>query len=351
MPRPRLVVFFATLIHIHILQLSVPGLVTVNNELDPISASQNAAVEQGGGLKDIGIFRGDSVDGGRGVCKRELRMDRICCSAHGLSLLITGIKGDKRHTILLDTGPEEMIFELNAKRLRAEVGNIEVVQLSHWHRDHSGGMLRVLQMANAAKQHNFPISVDLHPNRPDYRGIMAMAPISMEADPSFAEIEHAGGRAAKSDKAHTVLDDMFLVSGEIPRVTSYELGLKRGIRFVAEKDEWEEDTLMQDERFLMCKLKDKGVVLFTGCSHAGVVNASRHAVELGKGTPLYAVMGGFHLADGEPDTIAHTVADLKALDPKVLLTGHCTGWRAKFELEKAMPGRLVPSFVGCMFKL
>ena len=92
--------------------------------------------------------------------------------------------------------------------------------------------------------------------------------------------------------------------------------------------------------------------MFTGCSHAGVVNASKHAVELGQGSPLYAVMGGFHLADAEPAQIQATAQDLKALDAKVLLTGHCTGWRAKFELQRVMAeGSLVPSFVGSKFIL
>ena len=92
--------------------------------------------------------------------------------------------------------------------------------------------------------------------------------------------------------------------------------------------------------------------MFTGCSHAGVVNASRHSLTLGNGTPLYAVMGGFHLADAEPETISNSVADLKSLEPKVLLAGHCTGWRAKFEVERQIPGgKLVPSFVGSRFVL
>ena len=99
--------------------------------------------------------------------------------------------------------------------------------------------------------------------------------------------------------------------------------------------------------------------MFTGCSHAGVVNASKHAVELGSSNrtgqspiPLYAVMGGFHLADAEPAQIQATAQDLKALSAKVLLAGHCTGWRAKFELQKVMPeGCLVPSFVGSKFVL
>ena len=92
--------------------------------------------------------------------------------------------------------------------------------------------------------------------------------------------------------------------------------------------------------------------MFTGCSHAGVVNASKHALELGNGASLYAVMGGFHLADAEAAQISDTAKDLKALDAKVLLTGHCTGWRAKFELQKVLgEGCLVPSFVGSKFVL
>ncbi|TKA74722.1 hypothetical protein B0A55_04044 [Friedmanniomyces simplex] len=317
--------------------------------LDPISPCPNPAVQQSGSLKDLGISGSSIPTNDRGDAKTELRMDSICCSAHGLSLLITGIAGEKRHSILFDTGPEERAFELNAHRLKAPVGDIEAIQLSHWHRDHSGGMLKVLEMAGAAGAKR--ISVDLHPNRPDYRGIMAMEPVSLEADPTFEEIEKAGGKVEKHGEAHGVLDNYFLVSGEIPRVTEYELGLKRGIRFITETGKWEEDNLIRDERFLMCKLKDKGLVLFTGCSHAGVVNASHHALDLGSGAPLYAVMGGYHLADGEPELISNSISDLKALDPKLLLTGHCTGWRAKFEIQRQMPGRLVPCCVGSKFVL
>ncbi|KAK5132228.1 hypothetical protein LTR08_009288 [Meristemomyces frigidus] len=207
-------------------------------------------------------------------------------------------------------------------------------------------MLKAIKMINEAKSSGNHVSVDLHPARPDFRGFMATTPISLEADPTFDAIEAAGGKVAKSDQPHMVLDNMFLLSGEIPRTTAYEQGLRRGVRFDASKGAWEEDTLIKDERLVMCKLKGKGVVIFTGCSDAGVVNATKHALELGDSTPLYAVMGGFHLADAEPEMIAHTIADLKALDPMLLLAGHCTGWRAKFEIQKEMSGRLVPSFVG-----
>jgi 7,8-dihydropterin-6-yl-methyl-4-(beta-D-ribofuranosyl)aminobenzene 5'-phosphate synthase len=94
----------------------------------------------------------------------------------------------------------------------------------------------------------------------------------------------------------------------------------------------------------------KGLVVFTGCSHAGVVNVIKHALDLGS-SPLYAVVGGYHLVGPNEAWIKETVAELKELNPRVLMPGHCTGWRAKYEIEKVMPGRLAPSTVGTKFVL
>lgn len=90
--------------------------------------------------------------------------------------------------------------------------------------------------------------------------------------------------------------------------------------------------------------------MFTGCSHAGVVNASRHASNLlGGKVPIHAIVGGYHLSLSDHKTVEDTVSDLKRLDPAILMPGHCTGWRAKFSIEKAMPGSLVPCTVGTRY--
>ncbi|KAJ5885124.1 hypothetical protein N7495_009634 [Penicillium taxi] len=297
----------------------------------------------------------------RGGARKELRMEDICCSAHGLSILVTATKGDKKHAILFDAGPEEDIWEKNVKRLRPDLASVEVIQLSHWHRDHSGGLCRAIRMikdAKKAKSDSGDLVVDVHPDRPAYRGIALPEDIiSLEADPTFDEITSAGAVLDKWSEAHTVLDNMFLISGEIPRMTPYETGLKNAVRYDPDEKDWFSDEVIADERFLACNLKvwekrsdyfiGKGIVVFTGCSHAGVVNASKHAVGLiGKATPLHAVVGGFHLATSEESQIKSTVADLKRLDPAVLMPGHCSGWRSKFAIEKQLPGTLVPCTVG-----
>lgn len=132
---------------------SVEVLVIVDNEIDPLSSFQNPGVQVSGNMLDVAM-RGPGVSE-RGGAVKELRMDNVCCGAHGLSLMIvsllqinllvpqlmiaqTAVKGETRHTVLFDTGPEEKIWQENVKRLRADVSGVELIQLSHWHRDHSG---------------------------------------------------------------------------------------------------------------------------------------------------------------------------------------------------------------------
>ncbi|KAF2448847.1 Metallo-hydrolase/oxidoreductase [Karstenula rhodostoma CBS 690.94] len=323
--------------------------VLVDNELDPISKSQNPAVV------DATAFRLRELPAGeRGPAAMEMRMEDICCGAHGLSLLITATAGSTSHTLLFDAGPEEDVFEKNVTRSRADLSAVEHVHLSHWHRDHSGGLPRAIRMINAARTADGGLdkpTADVHPDRPIYRGFNAGPFIaSLEADPTFEELEEAGAQVARRDDTHAVLEDMFLVSGEVPRKTAYEVGFPRGMRFTGE-GKWVPDELIRDERFVVCKLKRKGLVVFAGCSHPGIVNICTHALAIGGGAPLYAVIGGFHLADGDAAKLEASIQGLQDLKPQILMPGHCTGWRFKFKIEQEIPGALVPCFSGTKYTL
>ncbi|KAI1388388.1 Metallo-hydrolase/oxidoreductase [Hypoxylon trugodes] len=327
----------------------------VNDEIDQISPSPHPSIKHPQSFMGAPL-RPLAEGTQRGGAKLQMRMDTLCCGAHGLSLLVTATKDGKSHTLLFDAGPEEAVWERNVTRLGLDPGRIERVVLSHWHRDHSGGLLSAVRMIEDAKKKGGngevgKVVVDVHPDRPEFRGVMTSEPISLEPDPSFEEIENAGAELVRSDEVHTALDDMFLISGEIPRLTEYEGGIRGGIRYNTENGKWETDELIMDERLVMCNLKGKGLVVFTGCSHAGVVNVSRHAIELGGGAPLYTVVGGYHLADGGPEKLELSMRDLKALEPKVLMPGHCTGWRFKVAIEKEMPGCMAPIFGGTKYEL
>jgi 7,8-dihydropterin-6-yl-methyl-4-(beta-D-ribofuranosyl)aminobenzene 5'-phosphate synthase len=172
--------------------------------------------------------------------------------------LQTVTQGDKKHSLLFDTGPEEEVWERNATRLELDAGAIEHIHLSHWHRDHSGGILKAISMINAQKAPSQPkVVVDVHPNRPEFRGVKTPRGqiISLEPDPTFDDIKAAGGVLSKNDQVHTVLSDTFLVSGAIPRVTEYETGIAGGMRYDTTSKEWASDGLIMDERLVLCNIK------------------------------------------------------------------------------------------------
>ena len=120
-------------------------------------------------------------------------------------------------------------------------------------------MLKAIRMIKDAKQaqgRSDDLIVNVHPNRPSYRGIALPDHIvSFEADPTFEEISETGAKMEKHSEAQTVLDDMFLISGEIPRVTPYETGLKNAVSFDPEEQDWYSDEAISDERFLACNVK------------------------------------------------------------------------------------------------
>ena len=102
-----------------------------------------------------------------------------------------------------------------------------------------------------------------------------------------------------------------------------------------------------DERFVAVNVVDKGLVVFSACSHAGVVNVLTHARSSFPDIPLHAVMGGLHLSGPNEVIIPQTVDGLRTFDLKLIAAGHCTGWRALTALAHAFGDKvLAPTAVG-----
>lgn len=125
----------------------------------------------------------------------------------------------------------------------------------------SGGLTSAVRLINEAREDaglKGQVIVDVHPNRPEYRGFRTQDTIvSLEADPTFEELEEAGATVNMNDTPQLLWEGWLLASGEIDRETTYELGLQRGMRFESRSGKWEEDQLIRDERFLACKIKGK----------------------------------------------------------------------------------------------
>lgn len=291
--------------------------------------------------------------------KKALDFDAVTSAAHGLSLLLVGEKDGQTRCCLLDAGPNAPTFATNATKMELDLSAVEHFVLSHYHIDHSGGMRTAVPMVSEARKAAGlpPLVVDLHPDCPEAVGfstpdgsVRRMAP----ENPSFAEVEAMGGSVIASKEPRAVCDGYFFVSGEIPRHTDYETGIPNQVRRLPGEPpgEWTKDPLVANERYVAAKVKGAGMVVFSSCSHAGIVNVCRDAQAKSGGASLFGIMGGLHLAgrkDGDAD-VASTVADLAALNPSVIFAGHCTGWRAKMALAAALPGRLQPAVVGGTYR-
>ena len=275
----------------------------------------------------------------------------MCCAAHGLACAVTVWRGDTAHTLLFDTGPDDSVFGRNVERLGFDMGGIESIVLSHGHWDHSGAMLLALEMIQLSNGGR-PVPTYMHPGMYRSRAMKA-ADGSMRpfADvPSQAQLEQAGALVVNAIEPQLILDDLFYVSGEIPRVTAFETGMQGQHRRTLDGQGWEPDPLVIDERFIAVSVKGKGIVVLTACSHAGVVNVMTHARECFAGETLYGVLGGFHLSGGNERIIPETVAELRAFELKMIAAAHCTGWRAVNALANAFGDAVAPAAVGKVYR-
>jgi 7,8-dihydropterin-6-yl-methyl-4-(beta-D-ribofuranosyl)aminobenzene 5'-phosphate synthase len=270
----------------------------------------------------------------------------FCCAHHGLSLLLTAHVGSLRHSILFDAGPEAAGFLRNAEVLSADLSTVKAVVLSHGHWDHAGGLLAAIQAINGGRQNK--VECFMHPDMFAQRGVrLADGSVGeFEPVPGVDTLKEAGAAVQITREPALIAEGAFFVSGEIPRVTPYETGMPGQVRKPEPDGNWVPDELLQDERFVAVNVKGKGLMIFTACSHAGVINVLRHAKETFPAVPLYGVMGGLHLSGATEKIIPQTVADLGSFNLKLIAAGHCTGWRALNALATAMGDALVPSAVG-----
>lgn len=106
-----------------------------------------------------------------------------------------------------------------------------------------------------------------------------------------------------------------------------------------------------DDRAVVINVRQKGLVVISGCAHAGIINTALYAQRITGVNRIYAILGGFHLAGKEYETkIASTVEELKKLNLTFIAPSHCTGWRGIFTIAEEMPKAFVWNSVGNMYQ-
>ncbi len=260
---------------------------------------------------------------------------------HGFSALIKTTAAGKTHTLLFDFGFSEDGAAQNAKTLGIDMREVEVAALSHGHSDHTGGLQKLTALIG---KRDIPLIV--HPSAfksPRYLKFGEDFKINF---PKLTRemVKEAGFAAIESATPYPLLDDTILFLGEIPRKTDFEKGFP-----IAhwQKDGQELWDAIEDDTSLVMNLKDKGLVIVSGCAHAGIVNTVQYAMEVTGIDKIHVVMGGFHLSGPLFEQIIdRTSQELQKVHPDYVVPMHCTGRKAIMEIEKQMPDQFILNMAG-----
>lgn len=260
---------------------------------------------------------------------------------HGFSALIRVRQGDRSGTVLFDTGVSRRGILYNMDALEIDAAGIQAIVLSHGHADHTLGLPGLIDRLGTR---NLPLL--LHPDAYLERKVVLTNGAEIHVPPPRkADLRRENIEVIEEVGPSMLVDGMLLVSGEVARTTEFEQGLPG--HYARRNGAWGPDPLILDDQCAILNVRDKGLVVITGCGHSGIVNIIRHAQALTGIREVYAVVGGFHLTGGlfEP-IIPATVAALQQIHPRYLMPCHCTGWRATHQIARALPEAFIPNSVG-----
>jgi 7,8-dihydropterin-6-yl-methyl-4-(beta-D-ribofuranosyl)aminobenzene 5'-phosphate synthase len=265
---------------------------------------------------------------------------------HGFSVLVTVTKAGTEHRFLFDAGTSPDGVAENMRRLSIDPASIEAIVCSHGHFDHTTGIDGLIRAVGRA---SMPVLIHPHFWRRRRIVLPGREPLEMPTT-SRRALAEAGFEVIEEQQPSFLFDRSVLITGEVPRTTGYEPGFPPQQAWIA--GGWQPDPLVLDDQALILNVSGKGLVVLTGCGHAGVINIARYARRLTGGQPLYALLGGFHLSGPlfEP-LIPRVLDELAAMTPGVLVPAHCTGWRAQHAMSARFPAAFVPNAVGTTFRL
>jgi len=306
------------------------------------------------------FLRGSTVNGvvheGPGPA-RSADARNVLHNEWGLSLYLESQRGSDNRTILLDFGYTSPAIINNMGLLKTDPAKIQAMIVSHGHIDHYGGLVGFLEKYRSV----LPADVKLYAGGEDNFCHRVVG-----AGPQFGEGGTLDRNAIVAQKVSvvlcetpTVIEGHAFTTGKItrnsmerilpnttvdysPQSASCDYGHYTAAelqgKFVPDQHVHEHATCFN--------IRGKGLVVISSCGHVGIVNSVRQAQQVSGVQKVHAIVGGFHLGPAPSDYLTQVVAEIKKLEPDVLIPMHCSGLNFLLEARQQMPGSVINTSTG-----
>jgi len=284
---------------------------------------------------------------------------------HGFSVLIQ-LNGSEK-MILWDAGVSKQTLIENIHRMELDPRAISMIALSHGHSDHYAGLTMVLnemKLLPEAKEWTGNVSHD------EIENMLTESQISIVSHPAAfrerwwkkddgtlvgplkstprKEWEAAGAKVITSSKPYKLADGCW-TTGYVPRLSFEKSGRPKQLLYREGNDFLSDD--IDEDQAIIINIKNKGLIILSGCAHSGIVNTIDHAKTFTGISKVYAVIGGFHLARAKDEEIAKTIDYIKNEKPTYVAPSHCSGFQAISQFAQEMPDEFIGGVVGITYKL
>jgi 7,8-dihydropterin-6-yl-methyl-4-(beta-D-ribofuranosyl)aminobenzene 5'-phosphate synthase len=289
--------------------------------------------------------------------------DEPLLAEHGFAALIYLREAGVR--ILWDAGMTAGTMMENMRRLKIDPRSIDKIALSHGHDDHSAGMTAVLQAMALQPQakdwpatatmeeigrHSIARRVPLAAHPAAFRERWSIQDDGRKHGPTFgpprAEWEAVGAEVILSEGPYQLAEGCW-TTGMVPRTGWEVAGLGKN-RYYREGGAFHRDQL-EDDQAIVIHLRDKGLLVISGCAHVGIMHTIRYAQQISGVERVWGVIGGFHLAAASDAEVQRTLAEMHSLRPSLIAPCHCTGAQAMGRFAAQMPEAFVWGAVGATF--
>ncbi len=278
------------------------------------------------------------------IAEDSVGYDSPYLGQHGISFLLTAERDGVVKNILVDVAQDSAALIENINRMQIAISCIDAVVLTHCHYDHTRGVAKILREIGGKD-----IPVIAHPDifRTHFISDPYLRSIGIMDGDRREDIESSGGILYLTGNSLEIMLGL-ISTGEVERITDFEeVGMSL---FTIENGQVKGD-LMKDDISVVANVREKGLVIVTGCSHAGIVNIIQQSIKLTGTKKIHGIIGGFHLIEASEERIQKTALALKKFNPDWVYAGHCTGFRAQVELYNIFKERFSPLHTGMIVEV